>query len=124
MATGNMHKQFGEVWPHSFRVLRADILIMILRILSGCKVPRILSRYIDLHIHAGSKLCNPVTLTFDLLAPRSMHAEVLPYVYQVWCSQLIIFLSQRRHTQTHIQSQTPLITLPMHRLSATTSVGD
>jgi len=40
MATGKMHKKFGEVWPHGFRVLQADkqtskqtdILITILRI--------------------------------------------------------------------------------------------
>jgi len=23
-ATGNMHKKFGEIWPHVFRVMRAD----------------------------------------------------------------------------------------------------
>jgi len=41
----------------------------------------------DLQTHAGSTLCNPVTLTFDLLTLGSVHADVLPwvYVYQVWC---------------------------------------
>ena len=34
-----------------------------------------LSSHIVLHIHAGSKLYNPVTLSVDLLNSGSMHAE-------------------------------------------------
>jgi len=41
------------------------------------------SSHIDMHTHDSSTLHNLVTLTFDLFTSRSMHAKVLPYVYQV-----------------------------------------
>jgi len=39
---------------------------------------RNLSSHIDVQTHAGSALHNPVTLTFDLLIPELMHAEIEP----------------------------------------------
>jgi len=36
-----------------------------------------LSSHIGMHTHAGSRIHNPVTLTFDLSNSGSMHAELL-----------------------------------------------
>jgi len=72
-----------------------------------------------MHAHAGSALDNRVTLTFDLLPLASMRAERLSCAVRLPDLLLIaqaVFLLERRPTPTDAQSQTPLITVPTHRL--------
>jgi len=87
-----------------------------------------LDSHIDMHTHTSSTFDNCVTLTFDFLISRSMHAtEQLPWAVCLPSLVLIaqaVFLLEHgrtdpqtdRHRQTHTQSQVQLVTLPIHQL--------
>ena len=61
---------------------------------------------IDMHTHASSALDNPVTLTFDLLPSRSMHAK------RLWSNVCLPSLASIAQAAFLLQrdTQTPLIT--------------
>jgi len=63
-----------------------------------------------MHTHAGVKLRNPVTLTFNLLTSRSTDAQFLPWSTRVCVSSLVllavvVFLLERGHSQGQTDTQ-------------------
>ena len=59
---------------------------------------RNLSCHIDVLIHAGITLYNPVTLTFNLLTSESTHAEYLLYCTTLGVDSSSRFSLERGHT--------------------------